>query len=465
MLRRNVVTGVSLLLAIALLFHLNLVLVSAEESSAVLSEEEFESEVTALAERVRAGQGDAAHLAKLLVTHAQDKPDLPQFLSALQVDTTEFRESLGTELETVTAALLPEKLSTEVVGLKKLAQLFLRSTDPHLSAVLRLFGLAERMEYFQESADVIGLLGIRERLRGPAETTIFETRVTDILHQYAERQLSLDQPGEALKAVAGVNELERDDNTYLLASKALIQLNERANQRALSVTDWPFDQSAKNLVTELVKREPEAKEVLVNLTAQAAQIFVEVGEPLYAEEAYDWLIELRDDVDENNKLRLELVLKAQSPEARGFAKRLVSELRVNDALSWWANLRILLSGFYGTKLILVFYICLSVALVAIILACLMPLFMGRSLWVERPAEEANVSTVLDEYTELLGKFGLDENASEDRIKQEYRKMVKDFHPDTAHAEGASAAEEASEKFVELKKAYERILEIKRSRFG
>ena len=67
----------------------------------------------------------------------------------------------------------------------------------------------------------------------------------------------------------------------------------------------------------------------------------------------------------------------------------------------------------------------------------------------------------DEYTTLLTSFGLDDTASENQIKAAYRQKMKELHPDT----GAAQSEEVAQQFRELKKNYDRIIELKKRMFG
>ena len=67
---------------------------------------------------------------------------------------------------------------------------------------------------------------------------------------------------------------------------------------------------------------------------------------------------------------------------------------------------------------------------------------------------------VDEYTELLMLFGLEDTASEEDIKKAYRKKMKDLHPDSG-----DPSPETTQAFMELKKAHDRLIQIKRSRFS
>ncbi|MBL7661982.1 DnaJ domain-containing protein [bacterium] len=66
---------------------------------------------------------------------------------------------------------------------------------------------------------------------------------------------------------------------------------------------------------------------------------------------------------------------------------------------------------------------------------------------------------VDEYSRLLHQFGLDDAATDDEIKQQYRRFVKEYHPDT-NPDPARV-----EQFIKLKATYEKILAMRKNRFG
>lgn len=108
-----------------------------------------------------------------------------------------------------------------------------------------------------------------------------------------------------------------------------------------------------------------------------------------------------------------------------------------------------------------------VALV-VVFFCLFIFYYAYSIYQEsaepkqdtRPGYKKEVEYV-DEYSRLLDLFGLDDTATTEEIKSAYRQYMREHHPDTAEEKSA----EETEKFIELKKAYERILKIKEGRFG
>jgi hypothetical protein len=87
-------------------------------------------------------------------------------------------------------------------------------------------------------------------------------------------------------------------------------------------------------------------------------------------------------------------------------------------------------------------------------------------WAQRRAEKRgvgymNVTEDDDDYSRLLGFFGLSDGASEAEIKKAYRDAVKKAHPDAA----AGGGEPDEALFQELKRTHDRIMEIRSSWFG
>ena len=58
-------------------------------------------------------------------------------------------------------------------------------------------------------------------------------------------------------------------------------------------------------------------------------------------------------------------------------------------------------------------------------------------------------------------LGLPDTASQEEIKQQYKKLVKQWHPDKQ--KDAAKKEEAQAKFIEIKEAYETLSMIKARR--
>jgi len=69
----------------------------------------------------------------------------------------------------------------------------------------------------------------------------------------------------------------------------------------------------------------------------------------------------------------------------------------------------------------------------------------------------------DEYSSLLEILGLDDSANDDDIRRRYRELVKEYHPDGSLEMDVDIGGEIS--FNDIKKAYDRILDIRSHRFG
>lgn len=79
-------------------------------------------------------------------------------------------------------------------------------------------------------------------------------------------------------------------------------------------------------------------------------------------------------------------------------------------------------------------------------------------WTSGYTRDATV--VEDEYSKLLAFFKLTDAASEEDIKEAYRKYVRENHPDLNNDDA-----EKIRKFQEVKTIYERILDMKRNSFS
>ena len=112
--------------------------------------------------------------------------------------------------------------------------------------------------------------------------------------------------------------------------------------------------------------------------------------------------------------------------------------------------------------ILVVLIIVVIGIVGVIGYTLFQMYMqeqrsGKN-WVSGYTRGASVAE--DEYSKLLAFFKLTDEASEEDIKNAYRKYVRDNHPDLHNADA-----EKIRKFQEVKTIYERILDMKRNSFS
>ncbi|HMO18175.1 MAG TPA: J domain-containing protein [Oligoflexia bacterium] len=83
---------------------------------------------------------------------------------------------------------------------------------------------------------------------------------------------------------------------------------------------------------------------------------------------------------------------------------------------------------------------------------------GRMGLSEKLNQAATDSSRPDQYSALLSIFNLSETATESEIKKAYREKIKNLHPD-------SSDNEEIQKFKDTKKAYDRIMELRKAGFG
>ena len=192
-----------------------------------------------------------------------------------------------------------------------------------------------------------------------------------------------------------------------------------------------------------------------------------------------------DPDEENNELRVRLLMRSGRHKNEPFYIRRMEELRYGNGLTMTVKLRLLLSGYYGF-----FYpvFCIVIIVLAVMLVVKL-LFGARALvsWLDeyyrydpermakrdaKIAEKAKkrgvgygqLVTEPDEYSRLLGLLGLDDSATEDEIKHAYRQRMKESHPDVSPDKGAAPGDTV-DNFIELKGVYDRIMEIRKSWFG
>lgn len=67
----------------------------------------------------------------------------------------------------------------------------------------------------------------------------------------------------------------------------------------------------------------------------------------------------------------------------------------------------------------------------------------------------------DELTRLLEIFGLDDRSTEDDLKTAYRELVKKYYPKGFEDQNQDNVRQ----FVQIKEAYERLMQLKSARFG
>ena len=82
--------------------------------------------------------------------------------------------------------------------------------------------------------------------------------------------------------------------------------------------------------------------------------------------------------------------------------------------------------------------------------------------VEEPRQESKPITPPKHYAmsrvEALRAFGLPYDATDDEVRDAYRRLAKEHHPDHVASQGEEAVAEATQKFVRIREAYEVLVD-------
>ena len=116
-------------------------------------------------------------------------------------------------------------------------------------------------------------------------------------------------------------------------------------------------------------------------------------------------------------------------------------------------------------LLLIWLSVLAIIVFAVVIAMVVHGIVIESKKIKRGdyvrGYERNMGEQDDEYSRLLKVFGLTDAATEEEIKAAYRKYVKENHPDSSR----TSDPDHLKRFMEVKKTYDRLVDIKSKRFG
>lgn len=225
--------------------------------------------------------------------------------------------------------------------------------------------------------------------------------------------------------------------------------------RDADFSKWNFDiPDVKDFVFDFLNKSSENRELVSNLyLAKAVDSFNQGNEN--RAEVYFNLISPHL----NNSKKLEFkkeILKTglNKDQLSSFTKSIISELKNN--LSTTDKVKLLFKGYYGWWLFLI-------PIIIIILPVLIVLKPRKKSTLEKRAAVVED----DEYSRLLKKIGLEGDVSESQLKKAFRDLVKKHHPDAHGSAGVALDEDGNvdKQFEELRKTYDRILEIRSRWFG
>lgn len=433
-----------------------------------LEHDEFQQLLGELSSRLKKGEISLKYLCGVIISFVEKAQTVPPYLADYSIEQEGFEQTFGQVLQERVAVYLVDHSTAEALGLKRLGEIFLDQQSDEKKAVDHLFVLVEKFEHYAALEDLGGLVTLRETVSNPGEVEIFETRMADVVSTFAKKTLAANQPELALRALAQLPSKWRGEKSMPLISRALVDFHQSIGSKSWDGENLMVEEPSIAAFLETIAEEHSgARITLIKIYGDFARLAMRQGDVARVEQFLSQVIKHRPDPHwENDDLRLELALEARTKEAQALARSLVRELTREQKLTWFGKLQLMLSGHYGTTLL--FFLCASIGIAAVSLsvAIILPFFSRERSWAEPMVEDPNrYGSVLDEYVALLQVFGLGEDASEEDIKQAYRRMAKDLHPDTASGTIELDEKARNEKFIELKETHDRILEIKKSRFS
>lgn len=433
-----------------------------------LEHDEFQKVLEELSQRLEKGEISLKYFCGVIVSFVEKSQTVPPYLADYPVKEEGFERIFGQVLQERAGVYLVNHSTAEALGLKRLAEIFLDQHSDEKKAIDHLFVLVEKFEHYAALEDLGGLVTLRESVSNPGEVEIFETRMAEVVTTFAKKMLATNQPELALRALAQLPVKWRSEKSIPVISRALVDFHQSINSKRWERENLLVEEpSIASFLESIAEEHAGARITLIKIYSDFAILFMRQGDVAHVEQFLSQVIRHRPDPhEENDDLRLELALEARTTEARTLARSLVRELMREQKLTWFGKLQLMLSGHYGTTLLI--FLCASIAIAAISLsvAVILPLFSRERSWAEPLMVDTDrYASVLDEYSALLQVFGLGEDATEEDIKQAYRRIAKELHPDTASGTIEMDEKTRNEKFIELKATHDRILEIKKSRFS
>jgi len=311
--------------------------------------------------------------------------------------------------------------------------------------------------------------------RGP-ELEVLTPVIIDALHAAAERALTAGKPAEALAVLSHVDFERRTDSTHALLLQALEALPPSSPSSLVNPQVDPF-------LRKLAQKDGLVLNAYADAVERQALYLVTVGLDSDIQPLLQRLIAVRPDPSlENDRLRIELAIRFQ----RLGLSRLSSEYQsaVRTRIPFSAKVQMILARVMSYSSI---FVILGLMLLSAFL-----LWRGRDLrrrWMmvlaerlvrSREVEEApepeeeedtsrpggfsmlarakGMSPSMQEYMFVLQGFGLTPEADLGSIKKAYRHAVKECHPDSNRSDDARA----SDKFIKITRAYDRLLELRQS---
>jgi len=298
---------------------------------------------------------------------------------------------------------------------------------------------------------------------------LFEQEGSELLRPYTRRLLSsLNQ--ESLNSLDHLILYRLSEYKYADKEEERISCDNFFNTADISkhrIKSKSSEDESRKILFDFIREDSQCKLPVLEWIKVYAFLAVKEGSEIEVRNALKYF----EMLDGNGTLHKELVLTILNSSSLHSLAREYVDKELFSKLSQSERISLIISG----KMPFAFYL-IAVGIFIFLLFILLlfirpPLFLKTKVseilkYAELKKEEKaqlsrkgyeKLSDKVDEYTALLMIFGLNDDATDGDIKRAYRDKVKLLHPDTGDAS-------EQQKFQEVKRAYERLLSLRRGWF-
>lgn len=297
--------------------------------------------------------------------------------------------------------------------------------------------------------------------------------VNQAIYSKVEQQINEGSCESALILLARVDFTKRSDRTHELLLSAL---------RGLTPSDRSplLHQPVNDFIAKVGEKDERVRVDYLTALERQAIYLLTAGNFLDVESLIRRIVSIRADPDKlNDRIRLELafawVRTGRETEAAAVMNRVSTGIPISFKMRFLAY-RIWNNPLVLILVLLIPMLVLAVARGAQIRTRLAELArakeVARKIMEDEDSEPEGptpqgfamlrkrtaMSPSQQEYLKLLAIFGLDGSADLPKIKRAYRAAVKECHPDLGGERGVLA----SQRFIDLTKHYERLLELRKA---
>ncbi len=342
------------------------------------------------------------------------------------------------------------------------------SEDARAQELRILFGKVSKAAEEVKGGDLDSLYSISETSKSePWLNDIVLPMFVEELHTRAKRALTRKEADNALLILAHIDLKKRTPTTHELMRTALETLGPATN----SVIAQPMVSSTLLAVSQA---DSSVKAAYISYLERLSSYLIQQGALDELSAYFGQLTQLRPDPNrDNDRIRLQQISAYIDRNMMLFARERMKYVQTGVPLGY--KLRFAFAGFYFDPAYFIVLVAAPIGAAVVLLLIALIERVRRFAYERRKQKEQeqreekeeviepfvrsglvrSMSPSMIEYRECLAVFGLPAEADLKAIKTAYRQAVKEAHPDLSHQVDARA----SERFIELTKTYERILEL------